>query len=110
MSDTSDREDLAEIIDYHVDMPDSRRLAIVDAILAAGFVSPATVAARVAEGKAAAWDEGAIWAAIECGAIERPENAWLVPDDNPYRAADIRTESETPVTITSDSLHEGEDG
>lgn len=34
---------------------------------------------------AGAWDEGAIWAAIECGVIEDQRNLFLAPGDNPYR-------------------------
>ncbi|HLS03087.1 MAG TPA: hypothetical protein VK054_14115 [Beutenbergiaceae bacterium] len=42
--------------------------------------------------KAAAWQEGALWAAAECGVIEPdcPPEQWLTPGDNPYR------EQETP--------------
>lgn len=36
---------------------------------------------------AKAWDEGAQWAAVECGAIDRVENAWIAEGDNPYRGA-----------------------
>jgi hypothetical protein len=32
-----------------------------------------------------AWEEGAIWAAIELGAINSPKEVFLVPDDNPHR-------------------------
>ena len=35
--------------------------------------------------KAAIWAEGAIWAAVECGAIESEDVAWLDPNDNPYK-------------------------
>lgn len=35
--------------------------------------------------KAEAWDEGAKWAAVECGAIRDEAVAWLTPGDNPYR-------------------------
>lgn len=33
---------------------------------------------------ARAWDEGAHWAAVECGAIEHEGEPWLAPGDNPY--------------------------
>lgn len=36
--------------------------------------------------KAAAWQEGALWAAVECGAIKDERNAWLAPGDSPYEA------------------------
>src|SRR5699024_411690 len=37
--------------------------------------------------KAEAWQEGALWAAAECGVIEPdcPPEQWLTPGDNPYR-------------------------
>ena len=37
--------------------------------------------------KAEAWQEGALWAAAECGVIEPdcPPELWLTPGDNPYR-------------------------
>lgn len=31
-----------------------------------------------------AWDEGARWAAVECGAIDDEREEWLAPGDNPY--------------------------
>lgn len=31
-----------------------------------------------------AWDEGARWAAVECGAIDDERQAWIAPGDNPY--------------------------
>lgn len=33
---------------------------------------------------AQAWEQGAKWAAVECGAIESEQVGWLVPGDNPY--------------------------
>ena len=42
--------------------------------------SPEAVHAAVSE----AWEEGAIWAAMELGAITSPEQPFLVPSDNPY--------------------------
>jgi hypothetical protein len=39
-------------------------------------------AARLAE----VWDEGALWAAVECGAIDDEAHPWLAAGDNPYRA------------------------
>ena len=33
---------------------------------------------------ARAWREGALWAAVECGAIPDENTPWLVPSDNPY--------------------------
>ncbi|TFD80725.1 hypothetical protein E3T54_03000 [Cryobacterium sp. Sr8] len=29
--------------------------------------------------------EGAVWAAVECGAIERADVSWLADGDNPYK-------------------------
>jgi len=40
--------------------------------------------------KAAAWEEGALWAAVECGAIKDERNAWLASGDNPYEPASGR--------------------
>ena len=31
-----------------------------------------------------AWDEGARWAAVECGAIDDERQAWIAPGDNPH--------------------------
>lgn len=31
-----------------------------------------------------AWKEGALWAAVECGAIDTEKEVWLAPGDNPY--------------------------
>ena len=39
---------------------------------------------------AAAWDEGAQWAAVELGAIDNERQAWITPSDNPY----LQTEEE----------------
>lgn len=36
--------------------------------------------------KAEAWAEGALWAAVECGAIPHESVPWLAPGDNPYRS------------------------
>lgn len=36
------------------------------------------------EVKAEAWREGALWAAVECRAIETEDEPWLAPSDNPY--------------------------
>jgi len=30
------------------------------------------------------WAEGALWAAVECGAIRDETERWLAPGDNPY--------------------------
>lgn len=30
------------------------------------------------------WAEGALWAAVECGAIRGETERWLAPGDNPY--------------------------
>jgi hypothetical protein len=35
--------------------------------------------------KADAWDEGALWSAVECGAISNEKNGFLAPGDNPWR-------------------------
>ena len=37
------------------------------------------------EVKAEAWDEGALWAAVECRAIENENEVWITSGDNPYR-------------------------
>lgn len=37
------------------------------------------------EVRAKAWDEGALWAAVECAAIVDESEPWLAPGDNPYR-------------------------
>ena len=34
--------------------------------------------------KAEAWEKGALWAAVECGAIRDEREFWLEPGDNPY--------------------------
>lgn len=34
--------------------------------------------------QAQAWREGALWAAVECGAIRSEDQPWLVTSDNPY--------------------------
>lgn len=47
----------------------------------AGRISPADLNAA----KAAAWDEGAQWAAVECEAIAHEGVQFLTPGDNPYR-------------------------
>lgn len=39
----------------------------------------------LAEIRADAWDEGALWAAVETGAIRDENTEWLTPEDNPYR-------------------------
>lgn len=39
----------------------------------------------IASVRAQAWDEGALWAAVECGAIAHERQPWLAPGDNPYR-------------------------
>jgi hypothetical protein len=35
--------------------------------------------------KAEVWDEGALWAAVECGAVDDEKNQWLAIGENPYR-------------------------
>jgi hypothetical protein len=35
--------------------------------------------------KADAFDEGALWSAVECGAISNEQNGFLAPGDNPWR-------------------------
>lgn len=37
--------------------------------------------------KAEAWDEGALWSAVECGAIPDERVQWLTASENPYREA-----------------------
>ena len=36
--------------------------------------------------RAEAWDEGALFAAVECDAIAHDGQPWIAPGDNPYRA------------------------
>ncbi|MBK5238067.1 MAG: hypothetical protein JJE28_03030 [Actinomycetales bacterium] len=38
------------------------------------------------ERDAVKWAEGAVWAAVELGAIDRADIPWLADGDNPYRA------------------------
>jgi len=40
----------------------------------------------LAQEQAKAWDEGALWAAVECGVIANEHGRFLAPGDNPYRA------------------------
>jgi hypothetical protein len=47
----------------------------------------ADAAAVLRDRDAAKWDEGALWAAVECAAIVDEWEPWLAPGDNPYRAA-----------------------
>jgi hypothetical protein len=35
--------------------------------------------------KAQAWDEGAMYAAVECNAIEDESEPWIATGENPYR-------------------------
>lgn len=44
------------------------------------------------EALADAWDEGALWAAVETGAIRDERNDFLAPGDNPYRTQQEGTE------------------
>jgi hypothetical protein len=58
------------------------------ALLIEGLADALTAAqSALVVAKADAWDEGAKWAAVECGAIADERNEFLVPGDNPYRAA-----------------------
>ncbi len=52
--------------------------------------------------KAAAWDEGAKWAAVECGAIRDERNGWIAPGDNPYRAVSLVPGNPEPSTPMPD--------
>ena len=38
--------------------------------------------------RAAAWHEGALWSAGECGAIRDEHGLYLTPGDNPYEEDD----------------------
>jgi hypothetical protein len=38
-----------------------------------------------AEVKAEAWDEGALYAAVECNAIDDQSEPWIATRENPYR-------------------------
>jgi hypothetical protein len=42
----------------------------------------------LAKVKAEAWDEGAVYAAIECSAIDDETQPWIADGENPYREAD----------------------
>ena len=63
--------------------PSAKRLfeLLADALEAATTISELIVA------KAEAWDEGAIWAAVECNAIDDETQPWIADGDNPYREA-----------------------
>jgi hypothetical protein len=39
----------------------------------------------LAEVKAEAWDEGAMYAAVECNAIDDESEPWIATSENPYR-------------------------
>jgi len=54
------------------------------AALIAGEKLPATLA-QLREVKACVWDEGARWAAVECGVVGDESAGWLTAGDNPYR-------------------------
>jgi len=56
--------------------------AKLDALVAGEWL-PATLA-ELRRVKAEVWAEGALWAAVECGAIKSGDVAWLVQNDNPY--------------------------
>ncbi|MET4703118.1 hypothetical protein [Frigoribacterium sp. UYMn621] len=43
--------------------------------------------AALAKQVADAWDEGAMWAAVELGAVKSSSVQWIAADENPYRAA-----------------------
>lgn len=43
------------------------------------------LAAELRKAQAEAWDEGARWAAVECGTILHEGQEFLAPGDNPYR-------------------------
>ena len=69
--------------------PSSQRIAVVqtgeNAVMDTSdlyrFMEDAGLLTQV---KAQVWDEGARWAAVECGVIDEDE-PWLTPSDNPYR-------------------------
>ncbi|QWY84624.1 hypothetical protein QEH34_gp42 [Microbacterium phage Footloose] len=48
----------------------------------AWWISRAQVAINTIAGPV--WAEGALWAAVECGAIRDETERWLAPGDNPY--------------------------
>ena len=51
--------------------------------LVAGVKLPANLGELRAR-DAVKWAEGAVWAAVELGAIDRADIPWLSPGDNPY--------------------------
>lgn len=112
MSDTSDREELARgqiawvLNNAGMEGPD--RLKYADAIITAGWLSPAAVTAKIAEAKAEAWSEGHLirqrfgpddcpcsaWNEDECGCGLYNSGEIVSLDDNPYRPAAIRRSRE----------------
>lgn len=57
------------------------REAQLEAVREVLDANPSVALARVRE---AAWNEGALWAAVEVGAIGDEREGWLTPADNPY--------------------------
>ena len=53
--------------------------------LVAGVGLPATLA-ELRKRDAEKWAEGALWAAIELGAIRSADVGWLTDADNPYKS------------------------
>jgi hypothetical protein len=81
MSEPTPRESLSEALSRVFEMgtlPNFLREA--DALLA-----DPDFCRWLASVKADAWDEGALWSAVECGAIRNEQNSFLAPGDNPWR-------------------------
>ena len=47
---------------------------------------------------AQAWEQGALWAAVECGAIDSEQSQWLAPGENPYEGETSREKSSDGVS------------
>lgn len=63
----------------------ARNLPNVPSALTDAVLNSKWLADRDLEVAAEAWDEGALWAAVECDAICHERQPWLAPGDNPYR-------------------------
>ncbi len=63
----------------------ARNLPTVPSVLADAVLGSKWLAEHDRQVAERAWDEGARWAAVECGAIDDERQAWIAPGDNPYR-------------------------
>jgi hypothetical protein len=61
------------------DVDDARRGDYMDR--AANYIDQTYIRALRDE----AWREGAMWAAVECGAVKAELAHWLAPTDSPYK-------------------------